>query len=167
MASPLKFRKLQSVTAPTSPCPTLLFPSSSLLPKYENCKSVLFISINPQQCAPQGRGSHGNPANSCLKNSSCLVQSMCLIRLKVSLGGWWWGWEEAQGLVFLGLAGSRWKGMEGGAQHDGEEEEKGLFSTQFSVPLLKSSVARLLGATDTWLGSSGDPPGKAHLDGSG
>lgn len=49
--------------------------------------------------------------------------------------------------------------MEGGAQHDGEEEERGLLSTQFSVPLLKGSMARLLGATDTWQGASGDLQG--------
>lgn len=106
MASPLKFRKLPSVTALISPRPTLLFPSSFLLPKYENCKSVLFISINPQQCAPQGRGSHGNPANSCLKNSSCLTQSMCLIRLKVSLGVGVGGGRRREDLFFWVLLGA-------------------------------------------------------------
>lgn len=68
--------------APSPPLPRSSSPPA-LLPKYENCKSVLFISINPWQCALQGRGSHGNPANSCLKNSSCLMQSMCLMHLKV------------------------------------------------------------------------------------
>lgn len=86
MVSPLKFRKLQSFTAPSPTPPSLLFPSSSLLPKYENCKSALFISINPWQYAPQGRGSHGNPANSCLKNPLRLMHSVCLMHLKV-LGG--------------------------------------------------------------------------------
>lgn len=94
--------------------PSLLFPSSSLLPKDENCKSVLFISIHPRQCAPQGRGSHGNPANSGLKNSFCLMQSMHLIHLKVSWGvgggartcfsGSCWelmdrGWREGRGMM--------------------------------------------------------------------
>lgn len=92
------------------PSPSPLFPSSSLLPKYENCKSVLFISINPQQCAPQGRGSHGNPANSCLKNSSCLMQSMCLIHLKVSWWGGGSGRRKHEDLFFWVLLGSWWKG---------------------------------------------------------
>lgn len=122
MASHLKFHRIL-----LPPAPSLLFPSSSLLPKYENCKSVLFISISPRQCAPQGRGSHGNPANSCLKNSSCLMQLMCLIDLKVS-----WGWEdEARRRVLLGPAGARGEATEGGAQRDGEEaeEDRGLLST--------------------------------------
>lgn len=100
------------------PLPLCSLPFQLSPSKYENCKSVLFISINPRQCAPQGKGSHGNPANSCLKNASCLMQSMCLVHLKVSCREWGWEEEEDAGLVFLGFAGSCWKG-DGGRRGTG------------------------------------------------